>query len=84
MAYKPPLIVTEILRWAKSHHARTGKWPSAGPERVKESPDLTWRAIDDALRTGNRGLPRTRGLARLLDKHCGSRRLRSRRPRSVG
>jgi DNA-directed RNA polymerase specialized sigma24 family protein len=68
---KPTLTVAEILRWADAHKRRTGGWPSVTSGPVAGVPDLTWRAVDDALRGGFRGLPGGDSLARLLRRERG-------------
>jgi hypothetical protein len=73
----PPLTSTGILAWADAHHAATGKWPNAHSGPVCDAPSAeTWRAIDQALRKGNRGLPGGSGLSRFLVAHRGVRNLR--------
>lgn len=64
----PDLTVAQIMDWAQSHRARTGRWPTGTSEPPPEAPDETWCAIDNALRAGVRGLPGGSSLARLLDK----------------
>jgi hypothetical protein len=54
---KPPLTITEILSWADSHRARTGRWPSCTGGQVHGAPGETWVNLSQALRLGLRGLP---------------------------
>jgi hypothetical protein len=68
--YKP-LSVEQILVWAKSHFQHTGRWPTAYAGRVADAPEEGWYAIDIALRKGNRGLPASLSLYRLLRTHVG-------------
>ena len=63
---RPPLRVGQILGWAEAHRGRTGGWPSALSGPIPEAPGESWRAVDDALRRGYRGLPGGDSLARLL------------------
>jgi hypothetical protein len=64
-----PLTVKQILAWAKAHHRRTGRCPSAASGPVAEAPGQTWRGIDQALAGGFRGLPGGSSLSRVLHKH---------------
>ncbi len=64
--YPPKLTITQILRWAKAHHRRTGRWPTAKSGPILEAPQETWLAIDMALRRGHRGLRGRSSLARVL------------------
>jgi hypothetical protein len=59
----------EIIRWAKEHHATTGRWPGCMEQVMVEESGLTWRRIDSALRLGLRGLPGGSSLCRLLKKY---------------
>ena len=54
---------------------RAGHWPSSESGFVAEAPDETWRAVDQALRVGVRGLPGGSSLARLLAAHRHVRNL---------
>jgi hypothetical protein len=65
----PQLSERLILSWADAHHRATGRWPQAASGRVAASPRETWRAIQEALRQGLRGLPGGDTLARLLVRH---------------
>jgi hypothetical protein len=69
----PPLTVAQILAWADSHRARTGKWPQVRSGPVRDAPGETWIAIEDALRLGTRGLKGGSSLARLLAQRLGVR-----------
>ncbi len=69
-AYRGPLTVERILAWADAHHAATGRWPTGWSSgTVQGAPRETWPSLDDALRTGRRGLPGGTTLARLLAEH---------------
>jgi hypothetical protein len=67
----PPLTEARILKWAKAHRRRTGRWPTYGSGSVKGAPGEVWRNIDHALQRGGRGLPGGDTLSKLL-----ARRLR--------
>ena len=67
----PPLTPEQIEQWARLHFERTGTWPSnTAGGRVLDAPEEAWRAINDALAQGKRGLKGCgyRSLAELLDK----------------
>ena len=63
------LTVGAILCWADDHRRATGRWPTStsGPVRAREGE--RWRAIDEALRYGRRGLPGGSSLGLLLAEH---------------
>jgi hypothetical protein len=66
-----PLTIEQIIAWAKAHHAATGKWPKYYSGPVRHAPfDVSWCAINSALRLGTRGLPPGWSLRRLLAEHC--------------
>jgi hypothetical protein len=60
-----PLSETQILRWAKAHHARTGQWPNLSSGPIKEAPGETWKDVSSALGRGGRGLPGGSSLIKL-------------------
>ena len=66
LRYVPDLNEDPLVRWAKAHYQRTGKWPTANAGRVDEAPDETWDSVASALKRGGRGLPAGSSLARLL------------------
>jgi hypothetical protein len=70
------LTVEQILAWADAHRAQTGNWPRANSGPVIEAPGEKWRAIENALYDGYRGLPGGDSLARLLDRHRRSEEAR--------
>ncbi len=76
----PALSVSEILRWADAHHARTGQWPICRSGPISEAPGETWVAVENALRQGLRGLRGGSSLIQLLAKSRGIRN-RARLPR---
>jgi hypothetical protein len=61
------LTVEQVLAWANSHHAATGRWPldSSGP--VIGAPGELWKNIDYAVRLGRRGLRLAQHIRRTLD-----------------
>jgi len=72
---KTPLTLEQILVWADAHKAATGDWPDLKSGQVSGT-DETWLRIDDALRTGRRGLPSGSSLAQLLSEHRDVRNLK--------
>jgi hypothetical protein len=54
------------VAWAHKYHRRTGAWPSALSGPIPDAPGETWRAVDEALKLGLRGLRPKSSLARLL------------------
>ena len=69
--YRTPLTEGQILVWADAHHARTGRWPTAGSGPIAEAPGETWSAVNMALYCGYRGLTGGASLARLLRSRRG-------------
>jgi hypothetical protein len=68
------LSMSQILAWADSHHARTGRWPQVYTGAISDAlPGEKWRRIDNALRYGLRGLPGGSSLTELLSDHRGIR-----------
>ena len=68
---RPGLTLAEILAWADAHRQRTGQWPTSESGPIAEGRDITWWAVDMALRRGYRGLPGKSSLGRLLHEHRG-------------
>jgi hypothetical protein len=68
-AQAAPLTVGQILAWADRHFRRTGRWPTYRSGPVAGAPGEKWRAINQVLERGHRGLPRCGSLARLLREH---------------
>lgn len=73
--YPPDLTVTQIVRWARAYHRRTGKWPKERSGPIPSADGETWLAVDMSLRKGKRGLPGGSSLPRLLAMTCGVRNL---------
>jgi superfamily II DNA or RNA helicase len=67
---KPNLTVQQILEWADAHKSRTDKWPSKESGNIHET-DENWRAINQALLRGNRGLTLRCSLVKLLERERG-------------
>ncbi len=63
------LTVGQVLAWADEHHKRMGEWPKVKSGPVHEGPGETWNGIEQALRTGRRGLPGGSSLTKLLAQH---------------
>jgi hypothetical protein len=72
-AWLPPLTIEQILMWADAHHERTSRWPNEASGLVEEEPSLTWKAVNQAMKGGCRGLPRGLSLAELLVARRGHR-----------
>jgi hypothetical protein len=62
----PPFTLHRILAWCDAYHARHGRWPNAHAGKIVEAPGETFRAVEDALCHGGRGLPGGSSIARLL------------------
>src|SRR5262249_28859717 len=69
----PPLPVAQVLAWADSHRRRTGDWPRSDSGPVAGHPPERWRNLDNALRSGPRGLPGGPSLPRRLATERGAR-----------
>ena len=72
-AARPALTAVMILTWADAHHRACGRWPLKGTGAIPGAPGETWRAVDEALRFGRRGLPGGFSLPRLLEAARGVR-----------
>jgi hypothetical protein len=73
---RPQITAEQILAWADAHQRRTGRWPVTASGPVTAGPlGLTWRALDNALRLGFRGLEGGSSLAQLLAEHRHVRNL---------
>jgi hypothetical protein len=64
----PPLDPRPILRWAREHFRRTGKWPTCESGPIAEAPGEAWKAVNLALYLRLRGFPGSNSLSRLLDQ----------------
>jgi hypothetical protein len=75
----PPLTEEQILAWADAYHQSTGGWPVARHgDPIPGAPAENWMGVDEALRSGRRGLPGGSSLALLLAERRGVRNLWSR------
>ena len=71
----PELTLTQILKWADAHHARTGLWPTRKSGLVTDALGERWSAINSCLVQGLRGLRPGSSLARLLARYRGVRNI---------
>ena len=69
----PILYIDDILVWADVYHARWRRWPTRNAGRILGTLDVTWCAVDQALKRGWRGLPGGSSLAKLLAERRGVR-----------
>jgi hypothetical protein len=69
----PPLTAEQVLRWADGHRRKAGAWPKTSTGPVAGAAGEDWKAIDESLRQGLRGLPGGSSLARLLAAERGVR-----------
>jgi hypothetical protein len=76
----PALTAEQILAWADAHRQRCGTWPLRRSGAITEAPGETWGAVNDALRSGRRGLPGGSSLPRLLEAERGVRNAAARPP----
>jgi hypothetical protein len=73
----PPLDLDQLVRWAEELHARNGAWPERRtPNIIPGTGGEKWKNLDQALRSGSRGLPGGSSLMRLLQERCGVRNCR--------
>jgi hypothetical protein len=68
---RSPLSIPLILGWADAYRRRTGRWPGPYSHKLDGEPDMSWTAIDAALREGRHGLRAGGSLPRLLAKYRG-------------
>jgi hypothetical protein len=64
----PRLAEETILRWADRHRRQTGAWPTEDSGSIAGAPGEVWRNVEQALRSGGRGLPGRDSLGRLLGR----------------
>ncbi len=69
----PDFTYDTILKWADSHHARTGSWPKSNSGPILECPGETWAVMDQRMRKGQRGFDRKLPLAHFLHAERGAR-----------
>ena len=73
VGHLPPLTARQILAWAETHHTAHSKWPTCRCQQqaIPDTGGERWFNIDQALRTGLRGLPGGSSLPKLLAKYRG-------------
>jgi hypothetical protein len=69
----PHYTEKHVIRWAKAHHRRTGRWPRVKDGPIADAPGETWLGVENALQEGLRGLPGGSSLAQLLAARLGVR-----------
>lgn len=70
---KPPLSIKQILAWADEHFRLTGAWPQRQSGRIRGTHEENWMSVQNALYYGQRGLPGSDSLAKLLSRERGVR-----------
>lgn len=76
--------VDEILDWADDFHARHGRWPGKGNDRIAGAHrKWSWTAINHLIRRRGSGLDGVHSLAQLLQRCRGVRNLKDLPPLSV-
>jgi hypothetical protein len=55
--YARTLTLEQIVAWGEAHHAAHGRWPTACSGAIIGEPGEKWPNIEQALRSGGRGLP---------------------------
>jgi hypothetical protein len=78
-----PLAVDQILVWADEHCKRTSAWPKVKSGAIEGAHGESWNGIEQALRTGRRGLQGCSSLAKLLAHHRGVRNLKDLPPLTI-
>src|SRR5258708_7661702 len=68
-----PLDEDTIFQWAKAHFQRTERWPTKESGDIRDAPDNTWGAVDEALADGRHALPGGSSLRQLLETHVITR-----------
>jgi len=66
----PRYTIHQVLKWAKDHHTRRGRWPLSSSGPIASAPGETWLAVDMALRHGQRGMRSGSSLAKFLAAKC--------------
>ena len=67
------LTVDQILAWVDEHYRRIGAWPRVKSGPISGTNEETWGGIEQALKTGRRGLSGGSSLAKLLADNRGVR-----------
>ena len=78
-----PVDGSEDPQLGRRPPALPGSWPTASSGRVRATASERWRAIDEALRYGRRGLPGGSSLGLLLAAHRGLPPPTNRQPLTV-
>jgi hypothetical protein len=71
------LTIEQILEWADAYYTTHKRWPTATSGPVVQTLVETWCAINNALRTGRRGLPGGSSLPQLLAERRGHRNIQA-------
>ena len=82
-ALRPTLTEDWILTMARGYYFMYGAYPNRTSGAASARFDLTWGAIDAALRNGTGGLPGGSSLSRLLKEQCGVRNVRDLPPYTI-
>lgn len=69
----PRLTERQILNWADGFFSQHGVWPEASSGSIHDSLGETWMGMENALRSGGRGLAGGSSLAQLLSQHRNAR-----------
>jgi len=72
-SHTPRLALKQIVRWAREHQARTGRWPTTHSGSIHGASGETWKGVDAALRSMGRGLRVQGTLVQVLARHVGRR-----------
>jgi hypothetical protein len=80
----PDLTVEQILAWGEAHRAATGRWPNQLSVAGAGAPGERCKNLDQALRYGNRGLPRGMTLHALFTSRSTEADSDETHPASVG
>jgi superfamily II DNA or RNA helicase len=67
--HRPRLKLARIVRWARDHHKVTGRWPTEGAGRIRDT-DERWDNIAQCVRLGLRGCPSGWTLKKIVDTYC--------------
>jgi hypothetical protein len=61
----PGLSIEQIWGWVRAYFRRTGRWPRRKDGPIPEAPGETWLKVNQALYSGQRGLPGGSSLAQV-------------------
>ena len=65
----PKLTTEQILKWVDAYYRREKAWPRRFSGSIPRSGGETWESINQALKTGRRGVRGGWSLARFLNKY---------------